>query len=402
MRKTPATLLVMLGLLAGMARGQRSVDPIDQPQFFQIEPIEAVVPGVSAFGWNMALRVLKATYHTGMGLRAGISGLDANGPLDYDAMGFPSGWSIAPVHVGYDIVLNPRRMAFFYGMVPSCYVEATLGAFPPCVKLGAACDIDYCGVGTGVEVGVVDWNHKSGFLSGTWSSLTFRRLSMPRSSSACSTQPSDCRGTDDADCKNRSHSSSTAYHAHPAREHGARPARNRPDRPAAIPSGRGPRAGTLGAALGCESARGSLYILPYFYVGARILKLTYHSGRGLRAGISLYDGGGTPSIEALGLPAGGTFAPVHVGYDIAFQTSEDRLLLDTVPSCYAEATIGAFPLFGRLAAGYDINYWGVGLGVECGATTLIDWDHPSWVVPAIYGVLKLRLLDAAFRLPERR
>jgi len=158
----------------------------------------------------------------------------------------------------------------------------------------------------------------------------------------------------------------------------------------------------LGAALGCQSARGSLYILPYPYVGARMLKLTYHSGHGLRAGISLFDGEGPPLLDALGLSAGGTYAPVHVGYDIVFRPRKTGFFWSTVPSCYAEATFGAFPLFGRLAAGYDINYWGAGIGVECGATTLLDFDHPSWVVPAIYAALKLRLLDAAFRLPGRR
>lgn len=120
---------------------------------------------------NTAARLLKATWHSGKGFRAGVSGLDFNGPLNTDAMPYPWGLSIAPVHVGYDIVLNPRRMAFFYGMVPSCYVEATLGAIPPYAKLAAACDIDCYGVGTGIEVGLVGWNHEYG--GGIWSKLAF-------------------------------------------------------------------------------------------------------------------------------------------------------------------------------------------------------------------------------------
>jgi hypothetical protein len=64
------------------------------------------------------------------------------------------------VHVGYDIVFNPRKTAFFYGVVPSCYVEATLGAFPPYAKVAAACDIDYWGLGVGAEVGCFTCNNK--------------------------------------------------------------------------------------------------------------------------------------------------------------------------------------------------------------------------------------------------
>ena len=74
----------------------------------------------------------------------------------------PNGGSIAPVHVGYDIVFNPMKTAFFYGMVPSCYVEATLGAIPPYVKVAAACDVDYWGLGIGVETGCITWNNKYG------------------------------------------------------------------------------------------------------------------------------------------------------------------------------------------------------------------------------------------------
>lgn len=155
----------MLGLFAGMARGQRTVAPIDQPQFIQVEPVELVLPvlGVGRCGGNGALRVLKATWHSGKGLRAGISGFDGNFPLDIDGDGYPYGWSFAPVHVGYDIVFSPRKTGFFYGTLPSCYVEATFGALPLYAKLAAGCDIDYYGVGTGIEVGCVDWNHQPAY-----------------------------------------------------------------------------------------------------------------------------------------------------------------------------------------------------------------------------------------------
>lgn len=148
--RTLAAALALLGLLAGMAQGYRAVAPIDQPQFLQVEPVEL------GLGYPTALRLLKATWHSGHGLRAGISALDYVA-LDLKDEAGLEGWTFAPIHVGYDIILNPKRTEFFYGMVPCCFAEASFGAFPPCVKLGAACDFDYYGVGTGVEVGFADW-----------------------------------------------------------------------------------------------------------------------------------------------------------------------------------------------------------------------------------------------------
>ena len=170
-----AASLVLLALLAGMASDYRSYVPIDQPQFLQVEPVELVpLLGVSPLGVDIAVRVLKATWHSGRGFRAGISGVDIAGPVgvQYDPL-LPWGFSIAPVHIGYDIVLNPKKTGFFYGMVPSCYVEATLGAFPPYAKVAAACDVDYYGIGTGIEVGVVDWNRQSEY-PGPHTVLVFR------------------------------------------------------------------------------------------------------------------------------------------------------------------------------------------------------------------------------------
>lgn len=166
-----AALLVLLGLLAGTAPGQRSCVPIDQPQFLQVELLE-VAPGTGYYtdynGQHYAgyadvyvgLRALRLTYHSGRGFRVGISAYDGGGipDLDYDYL--PSGGSAVPIHVGYEIVLNPRKTAFFYGMVPSCYAEATLGALPLYAKIAAACDIDYYGLGIGADVGCFTCNSK--------------------------------------------------------------------------------------------------------------------------------------------------------------------------------------------------------------------------------------------------
>lgn len=163
----------MLGVLAGMAPGQRSVIPIDRPSYLQVEVLEAGLGAclatddsarhvLSQGDGYFSLRALKVTYHFPFGLRAGISSGDAGGILRL-AHDLPWGGSWAPIHIGYDIVLNPRRTAFFYGMVPSCYAEATLGAFPPYAKVAAACDIDYCGIGIGAEAGCLAWNNQPQF-----------------------------------------------------------------------------------------------------------------------------------------------------------------------------------------------------------------------------------------------
>lgn len=175
--RTLAALLVLLGLLAGVVSGQRSVVPIDQRRFLQIELLEATplgvynsVPSSIGNGWYTGLRAAKFTYHSGRGFRAGISALDGDGVVMQYGL-----WAVAPIHVGYDIVLSPKRTGFFYGMVPSCYVEATLGAFPPYAKLAAACDVDWYGVGTGIEFGVIDWNPLN-YPPGLYAALKLRLL----------------------------------------------------------------------------------------------------------------------------------------------------------------------------------------------------------------------------------
>jgi hypothetical protein len=165
----------MLGLLAGTAPGQRAIVPIDQPRFLQVELLEVAPYGSGYYsdysGRHLAryhhitigVRVIKVTYHSGTGLRAGISLGDGCGIPDLDMMNLPSGSSTAPVHIGYDIVFNPRKTGFFYGVVPACYVEATLGAFPLYAKVAAACDIDYWGLGVGAEAGCFTCNNKGDY-----------------------------------------------------------------------------------------------------------------------------------------------------------------------------------------------------------------------------------------------
>jgi hypothetical protein len=163
--------LVLLGLFAGMIQGQRNVTLIDQSPYLQVEVLEAGLgPCLSTddsakhvlahqVGY-LSARALKLTYHFPHGLRAGISFEDAGMVPDLQDMGYPSGGSFAPIHVGYDIAFNPKKTAFFYGMVPSCYVEATLGALPLYAKLAVACDIDYYGIGIGAEAGCLTWNNQ--------------------------------------------------------------------------------------------------------------------------------------------------------------------------------------------------------------------------------------------------
>jgi hypothetical protein len=73
--KTLAASLVLLGLFAGIAPCQRTVAPISQRQYLQIEPIEL------GLGYSAALRLLKVSWHSGHGLRVGISASDWNGTI---------------------------------------------------------------------------------------------------------------------------------------------------------------------------------------------------------------------------------------------------------------------------------------------------------------------------------
>jgi hypothetical protein len=142
------------------------------------------------------------------------------------------------------------------------------------------------------------------------------------------------------------------------------------------------------------------------YIGVRAVKVTYHSGAGLRAGISLIDGCGIPDLDMMNLPFGSSSAPVHIGYDIVFNPRKTGFFYGAVPACYVEATVGALPLYAKLAAALDIDYYGLGVGAEAGCFTCNNKsDHPPQPAafrPTVYMALKLRLLDAAFRLPGRR
>ncbi len=105
-------------------------------------------------------RFADATYQTGRFL-GGLS------LAEYWVEGVQRDWyyfALLPVHVGFVLWSNPKRTVFFYGQVPNIYVQVT-GSLPsygyvsefhwasPTVRAALCCDLDYYGVGIGLEAG---------------------------------------------------------------------------------------------------------------------------------------------------------------------------------------------------------------------------------------------------------
>jgi hypothetical protein len=70
--------------------------------------------------------------------------------------------AIPELHVGYKLLSKPKRTWFFYSAVPDLYVEAAGGGFkgirsPFYGKLSAGCEVDYYGLGAGIETGAAVW-----------------------------------------------------------------------------------------------------------------------------------------------------------------------------------------------------------------------------------------------------
>jgi hypothetical protein len=93
-------------------------------------------------------------------LRMGVALIDL-----YAASQWEFGWvgvTFVPLHVGYTIYSRPTKCWFFYGAIPDIYVEASAAVlrpdskFNPTVRLAACAEIDYYGLGIGVEGGWVN------------------------------------------------------------------------------------------------------------------------------------------------------------------------------------------------------------------------------------------------------
>jgi hypothetical protein len=98
-------------------------------------------------------RVLGLTY-SDRRLRIGLAAIDLYSFAMSDVLAFAT---YLPVRVGYNILTRPVQTWRLYGMIPSCYAEATMGIqgwmpdTPLYARLALACDLDYFGPGVGIE-----------------------------------------------------------------------------------------------------------------------------------------------------------------------------------------------------------------------------------------------------------
>ncbi len=94
-------------------------------------------------------------------VRFGVTAADM-----YTAIDFWDGTVLLPVHVGYDIVSNPKATWLLWGAVPDVHVDAIASLwenrdtdkwppsfkYSPTLELAVCCDVDYYGLGAGLRV----------------------------------------------------------------------------------------------------------------------------------------------------------------------------------------------------------------------------------------------------------
>ena len=137
---------------------------------------------------------------------------------------------------------------------------------------------------------------------------------------------------------------------------------------------------------------GALYWPPQAGAQVRLLRVDYHSGR-LRLGIAAAE------IYMVFLyESGGAIAPVSLGWDLYSRPRPTAFFCGMVPSIRVELAGGyAGPDGGvtaRAAVVGEVDYYGLGAGLELGALTMrtIEADH-AYEPPrrwTFYGVFKLR------------
>jgi hypothetical protein len=74
--------------------------------------------------------------------------------------------TLLPVYVGYDLYRNPKKTLLCYSMVPDIYVEGTWFALPmdadqPCLRFMVNAEVEYFGLGAGLEAGYLVANQKN-------------------------------------------------------------------------------------------------------------------------------------------------------------------------------------------------------------------------------------------------
>ena len=140
-----------LALVLGIAAG--TTDRFVQAELLGLHA-GATVGAQPPTTWDRAA-ALKATFVSGR-LRVGVTAFDIN-QFKFELGGAQA---IAPIHVGYNLLVRPVKKTFFYGFAPACYVEAAVGyawfgGTSLYTRLTATYETDWLGVGVGAEAGAV-------------------------------------------------------------------------------------------------------------------------------------------------------------------------------------------------------------------------------------------------------
>ncbi len=129
--------------------GAGLTEPAMPDRYLHVSLIEArLLAGAGLCG-----HVLRVDYQAGR-FRIGTSLAEVHWVYLYAGAGV-----FAPLYCGYELYARPRRTAFFYSMVPSVHVEAMFGFisydWSPVARLSLVCNLDYYGLGIGLEAGAV-------------------------------------------------------------------------------------------------------------------------------------------------------------------------------------------------------------------------------------------------------
>jgi len=141
---------------AGVVRGTRipkrfiKVDALDVGEF---------VPTGAWYAYSARVATITCVLDR---VRFGVTAADC-----YTAIDFWDGTVLLPVHVGYNILSNPKATWRLWGAVPDVHVDAVGSLwknrgtytwppsllYSPTIELALCCDVDYYGLGTSLRVG---------------------------------------------------------------------------------------------------------------------------------------------------------------------------------------------------------------------------------------------------------
>jgi hypothetical protein len=162
MRTLPSALLLLALASTGFAAYGAPEAPT---RFLRVELLDigAMTQIGRMDGYTRALRLDYEFNHW----RVGLAALDQRQVID-GADGSMSMTGFLVPDVGYLIYRQPKRTAFFYGMVPSLWAEAAavipvwLNDLHAAARVDCRAEVDYYGVGLGAELGVEGGYAESG------------------------------------------------------------------------------------------------------------------------------------------------------------------------------------------------------------------------------------------------